>query len=193
MRIVSYSPSTQSDGNDEINIPETIEGKRVSCIGKSAFEGCKSASKIILPHNVWNIEDCAFKDTKALLDVHYQRVMTNIGDWAFSGCNIESEIFLICVKSMGVGAFSDCTTLTKIVLGATAIEEDGSYFYVEFMAVSSKTTGTWTVSDGKLILYDVAGMNCFGIDNDKLAFIDEESDNFRMIKRRNGDIFKLIQ
>lgn len=101
----------------------------------------------------------------------------------------EKEDFLIF--GIYVYSESDNTDVSDSSDFKITIREDGSYSYVESVAASSVTSGTWTVSDGKLVLSDVAGINYFNIEKDKLTFISDCSDNFRMVKLREGDSFTL--
>ena len=84
----------QYDGYDTtgvLEIPETIEGKTVTGIEKSAFASTKF-SEIILP------------DT-----------LTSIGDFAFSSCqNLEKITIPASVTSLGSSVFTSCTGLKEI-------------------------------------------------------------------------------
>ena len=69
------------------------------------------------------------------------------------------------------------------------IKKDGSYSCVESVIQSSVTSGRWSISDGILVLEDVNGKNYFNIEKDKITFISDGSDNFRIVKLRDKDTF----
>ena len=73
-------------------IPETIEGKPVTSIGKGAFQYSR-LNNITIPESV-----------------------TSIGDKAFFGCRNLSSITIPNSCVIGMGAFAHCSKLTKIVL-----------------------------------------------------------------------------
>lgn len=88
----------QYDGSDTtgvLEIPETINGRTVTGIYKSAFSSTRF-SEIILP------------DT-----------LTSIGDFAFSSCsNLTSITIPASVTSIGSSIFSSCTGLTDISIAS---------------------------------------------------------------------------
>lgn len=76
----------------QIEIPEEIDGHRVTSIGKNAFRFCSS---LTIPDNV-----------------------TSIGESAFENCvNLESAIIKNKNASVAENAFSGCEKLQGITLG----------------------------------------------------------------------------
>lgn len=73
------------------------------------------------------------------------------------------------------------------------INEDGTYGYSESIASSSVTRGTWTISDGKLVLEDELGTNYFNIQDGKLTFISENSDNYTYVEVQDGEEFLFVE
>ena len=69
------------------------------------------------------------------------------------------------------------------------LNESGTYSYCESLALSSATEGTWKISDGKLVLVDDFGTNYFHIEEEKITFISEDSDNFEHVNVKNGEEF----
>lgn len=68
-------------------------------------------------------------------------------------------------------------------------KNDGTYEYVESAVSSSATSGKWEMSNKKLVLSDAAGNNYFEVKKDKIIFVSSDSDNFRIVKLRDGDEF----
>ncbi|MBQ4105131.1 MAG: leucine-rich repeat protein [Clostridia bacterium] len=69
--------------SSEVIIPDTIDGYPVTSIGESAFNGCDSLNKVIIPKNVNTIEMDAFTDCHKLESVIIPESVTFIGDDAF--------------------------------------------------------------------------------------------------------------
>ena len=83
---------TKYSGRDRVlKIPNTLDGKTVTSIGKFAFAWSSSLTGIELPDSV-----------------------TSIGDRAFNSCSASSIELPDSVTSMGVNPFADCRSLKNI-------------------------------------------------------------------------------
>ena len=114
------------------NIPHTIKGATVTCIGNGAFGWCKSLTGVTIPDSVTSIGGSAFYGCTSLTNVTIPDSVTSIGGSAFGNCKsltnmtipdsvtlIGNGAFLGCtsltsVTSIGNGAFASCTSLTGI-------------------------------------------------------------------------------
>ena len=91
------------------NVESYVIPSSVTSIGKGAFTGCYSLSKIVIPSSVTSIGDGAFSFCRSLSEIVIPSSVTSIGDWAFSNCDSLSEIVIpSSVTSIGDGAFSNC-------------------------------------------------------------------------------------
>jgi hypothetical protein len=70
----------------------------------------------VIMHGVTNIGDYAFSGCKDLTSILIPNSVASIGDYAFSGCGLNSIIVPNSVTSIGDHAFSDCNSLNTIVL-----------------------------------------------------------------------------
>ena len=73
-------------GAETVVIPDTIDGKSVTSIGKYAFYYCSSLKSITIPSSVTSIGDYAFSGCTSLTNITIPSSVTSIGDYAFSGC-----------------------------------------------------------------------------------------------------------
>lgn len=161
----------------KLKIPETLDGKTVSAIGKYAFYNNDYIREIILPDSVTEIGECAFADANMLNTVTLGEDCKVIGLQAFEGCDVLSEINLSenletvsdlafngCIrldefnapaslKSIGVGAFDNCEQLIMITENSTVAAE---------YAKTNRIPTGFASSDGyiilKLILWIVAAL-----------------------------------
>ena len=92
----------------QLDIPATIDGKKVKTIDDSVFENCKS-----------------------LVDVTISADLGYIGSNVFSGCsNLKSVIFTgKMLGNMEYGAFSNCNNLEKVVLPERITSIDSDVFF----------------------------------------------------------------
>ena len=70
----------------EIAIPSTINNRRVTTIGRYAFESCRELESVIIPDSITQIEYGAFYSCTALKSVTLPKSLCNIGETAFSQC-----------------------------------------------------------------------------------------------------------
>ena len=75
-----------------LTIPNTIDGKKVTSIGKRAFEHCGNLKNITIPNSVTSIEDGTFYECISLKNIIIPNSVTNIGTSAFSECSSLTSI-----------------------------------------------------------------------------------------------------
>ena len=132
---------TKYSGNDEnIIIPNIIDGKNVTSIGdkvfyccdnlksitipdsvtsigESTFCYCKSLTSITIPNSVNSIGTNAFLDCTSLTSVTIPNNVTSISNYAFSNCNSLTNITIPnSVTSIGSKAFLGCSNITDIII-----------------------------------------------------------------------------
>ena len=112
VKITGYS------GNDEIiNIPSTINDKKVTSIGDFAFSDCESLTSVTIPDSVTSIGNQAFDGCSCLTSITIPNSVISIGNSAFYNCKSLTSITIPdSVTSIGDYAFSDCSGLTSITI-----------------------------------------------------------------------------
>lgn len=113
-----------SGTDTQINIPEKIEGKKVTGIGDAAFDGCITLISVAIPESVTAIGKGAFQNCSALTTVTIPESVTTIGGWAFAGCSALTKITLPKgITGIEQSVFVDCSSLTEITIpnGVTSI------------------------------------------------------------------------
>ena len=137
---------------DVLEIPSTIEGKRVTAvddlafagkfaegrkisviipegvmkIGYGAFNGCKAISSVSLPSSLTYIDDGAFADsigeTDLPVSIAIPSGVTKIGARAFKNTNISSVTLPSGLQKIGHEAFFGCGKLSNISVGQNVTE-----------------------------------------------------------------------
>lgn len=109
-----------------VNIPETINKKRVTVIGARAFDSCSKIATLTIPKTVKTIKSGAFQYCTSLTSVTIPSTVTTIEDRAY-------------FSSDGVGVFEGCTSLTKAVVNGGSIAEN---MFKDCTALTSVTIGS---------------------------------------------------
>ena len=100
----------------EIRVPEKIDGRDVTIIGKGAFEKY-DLTKIYLPENLLIIKENAFRDCECLEEIVFSDSLERIDRYAFHGCNKLEKIDLPeSILTISDSAFSYCKSLKKVIL-----------------------------------------------------------------------------
>ena len=103
--LVSYTGT-----EEDITIP-----LGVTTIGKDAFSGNNTLTKVYIPDEVTSIDYAAFENCKNLKKVQIGDGVKSIGQSAFSGCLSLSNVNIPrYTESIGSGAFAACPSLTDI-------------------------------------------------------------------------------
>ena len=105
-------------GNEELlTIPDELDGKAVTGIGRYAFSWCESLKGVTVPYGVTTVADGAFNDCHSLQTITLPDSVTRIGEQAFYNCkSLESIILPDSVTDIGYWAFASCKSLTRITL-----------------------------------------------------------------------------
>lgn len=126
---------TQYDGllskEEDLYIPNEIDGIPVSSIGISAFGMCLSLKKVTIPEGVTRIRDWAFSGSWNITTVVLPDSIESIDYYAFCECFALKEINLPAnLKSIGDGVFSTCRALEALTI-PDGVESIGSMTFCD--------------------------------------------------------------
>jgi hypothetical protein len=95
-------------------------------IGENAFSGCESLPSIALP-NIVTIRDSAFADCSSLTDVQILSEIEEVGSGAFKNCAALSTVNFNEVLIIGKGAFEGCSALSNVQIQYLLVIEERAF------------------------------------------------------------------
>lgn len=115
-------------GKDKnIEIPDEINGVKVTAIGQEAFKDNGIIESVVIPEGVRSILSASFNCCNNLKKVVLPQNLDYLGDCAFMNCkNLEDVTMPVKSKGMGNSVFCNCNKLTQISIpsGVTTIGLD---------------------------------------------------------------------
>ena len=134
-----------------IEIPETVDGFKVTGIGDSAFY-CSSLKSITIPQGVTRIGDKAFY-CSSLESIVIPDSVTSIGNSAFDGCSsLKNIVIPDSVTSIGDYAFFWCSSLESIVI-PDSVTSIGDFAFIYCSSLKSITIPDSVTSIGEGIFW----------------------------------------
>ena len=111
----------------EVTLPEGkgLFKSKAGVLPVSAFMGCKSLERVVLPESSTEISRSCFSGCSSLKEIVVPKGITAIGDYAFANCAALQEITIPeTIDKIGSHAFDGCQTFTDVKLpeGLTFIE-----------------------------------------------------------------------
>ena len=149
----------------EIVLPENHDGKSVTSIGDSAFNGYENITSVIIPDSVTIIGEYAFNNCSDLTTITIGNNVTSIGERAFSSCRSLTSITIPdSVTNIGDGAFFWCDALTNVSIGS-GITYIGDDAFSGCDALTNVTIGNGITYIGKGVFDDCLSLQCNVYDN----------------------------
>lgn len=103
-------PLDEIAGN--VVVPDTINGKPVTAIGREAFAGCEKMTSVTIPEGVTAIGERAFSRCTGLTEVRLPVSLIKIDNGAFFGCTTLTSIYIpVNVNGIGDAVFFGCSKL----------------------------------------------------------------------------------
>ena len=149
---------TKYTGNGgDVIIPDTIDGKSVTKIGRYAFSYCIGLTSVTILDSVTEIEHGAFYGCTGLTSITIPDSMTSISGFAFYGCTGLTSITIPdSVTYIGSYAFYRCSNLTiygaKGSYAETYANENNIPFVSEYSNIS-------TISSDEIVLGETVTVN----------------------------------
>lgn len=117
---IAISGYTGSD--TVVNVPDTVDGLKVTAIGDHAFEANWDIEQVVLPEGITYIGESAFMDCGRLTSVNVPESTETIRRAAFAGCSAIAEISVPAKVSVIMEeAFSGCGSLTSLTIANSAV------------------------------------------------------------------------
>ncbi len=141
-----------------IDIPETVEGCRVTEIRDNAFYECGSLKHITLPETIEKIGHHAFYACFSLESISIPDSVAEIGMGCFNGCERLSAVTLSDkLTRLPDSCFRSCTSLVSFDINNN-ITEIGDFCFSGCTSLSSVTLGNSLCSVGDCAFY-MCGMD----------------------------------
>ena len=120
-----------------VEIPDTINGIKVTAIGSEAFKGNTSIQSVVIPEGVTFIGDYAFQDCTSIKSIEIPNSVTSIGNSVFKSCTALTSIKISnSVTSIGDSVFNSCTALTSIEI-PSSVTSIGNYTFNNCTSLTS--------------------------------------------------------
>ena len=167
------------------NLTSLTIGNSVVNIGYGAFKGCSGLTSVTIPNNVASIGQNAFQgcnlkevefhvntieswfsDFQSIQKIAISKEVTNIGDYAFSGCGGLTTIEIPnSVTSIGSGAFYGCSSLTTPIAIPNSMTSLGESTFYGCSSLSSVTIGNNVASIGNNAFFGCSALTSINIPN----------------------------
>ena len=149
---------------ENVKIPSTFDGKTVTKIDESAFEGRDFIKSVEIPDSIKSIGMFAFHGCTALESVKLSSSLTDIKESVFSGCvSLKSITIPSGVIYIGDCAFSDCYALESVEIPDT-VETIGYGAFLQCFALKEIV-----IPNSVTRIEDTAFAYCKGLESIKLS------------------------
>lgn len=143
-------------GNDTIiDVPDKIQGKKVTEIGEQAFQNCTTIEKILLPSTVRVIGDCAFAWCENLIELQGATYIKSLGKRAFYRCpKLKTVAPMVSLSHIGKETFAGCSSLSSFFF-SEKLEGIASFAFSGCRSLSE-----FVASNGLTLIGDHAFSDC---------------------------------
>lgn len=138
LEVTDFASDDLKETVEELIIPEEVNGKKVTSIGKFAFFEA-SITSVTIPDSVTKIGDCSFDFCKLLTSVTIPNSVTTMGKTGFYGCKSLTSVKLSDnVTTIGEFAFGGCHSLTSVTIpdSVTTIDNGAFQFCISLTSIT---------------------------------------------------------
>ena len=165
----------------DLVIPETINGKTITAIGKDAFKNC-SISSVEIPATVTKIEDRAFMSCMNLTKAVFKGSNVTLGNYVFAESDNLSKVTLPSqLTEIKAYDFSGCLSLTSITFPSTLVTIGDSAFESSGLMQVSIPASVETI--GKNAFANCLSNRAFYVDNSNANY---KRDSYYALYTRDG-------
>lgn len=152
---------TSAEG--ELEIPEEIDGYKVTSIGARAFYYCRSLTGITIPEGVTEIGEGTFFGCSSITSITIPESVIKIGNSAFGGCSSLTSVTIPeGVTKIDTYTFSDCSSLTSITI-PEGVTEIGYRAFNRCSSIASITIPDSVTSIGEYVFEDCSSLTSITI------------------------------
>ena len=136
--VLSLKKDSEIEIDGILEIPEEVDGEKVTAIADEAFKGCHKMNTVVIPDSVVQlgygafanclcltkvklpeglkeISRCAFDNCRSLKTIEFPKQLEVIDGYAFFECKQLTEVKMPnTVKILGIAAFSACSNLKSV-------------------------------------------------------------------------------
>ena len=133
----------------ELDIPEYIDGYKVTAIGDKAFMECETIVEVTIPSTVTSIGDSAFRTCPNLKYAYIPDSVTEMGTYVFYGCSSLEYAYLgKGITHLPDQTFNRCSSLFSLILEV------------------------WPTSAGKYVLGNASNSISLTVNNGSITILD---------------------
>lgn len=126
----------KNDTATVVHIPKTLDGVRVTEIGKNAFIYKTKIQELYIPDTINKIGDYAFAFNSSIKNLVIPGSVKYVGRSSFFNCtSLEKLTLLYGIETIGSSAFSGCTRLSDVQIAASV----GDLYESTFQKVANAT------------------------------------------------------
>ena len=150
VRITGYKGSYTSHA---VTIPDTLDSKKVTEIGQSAFYNYSNLTGVTIPATIVAIGEFAFAGCSSIETIELPDGLEAIGKGAFYGCSgLKTLKMGNNVTEIGNSAFQKCTVLESFTVSSALLTIGDAAFYM-CDGLTEMTLPEGLTSIGKLAFY----------------------------------------
>ena len=141
----------------DVTIPSEHGGRKVTSIGKSAFQSSQTTLTVTIPDSITKIGESAFQNCRKIKSLTIPNSVTSIGSMAFLSCvNLKEIDIPSSVTNFDGGAFMSTAWLKD------QQEKDPLVIVNDILIDATKCTGNVTIPNGVRCVADWAFYHCPG-------------------------------